>query len=124
MAVDLNIPGFRFFKTNLYARKDTSRGAGFDDMQVTLSWSRPFEIGREKFVIDGFVDYVVGWGPQATLVHFVPQVKWDLGQHIGRPGKVYFGTEIDIWKNQFGIKDSPAFTTDQIAINAILKVHF
>lgn len=124
-AVDLKVPGFQFFKLNAYARKDTGQGAGFEDMQWTLAWSRPFKVGDEGFRIDGFIDYVVGWGPQASpTIHIVPQIKWDLGAKWGKPGKIWFGTEIDIWKNQFGIKDSPAFDTDQFAINAILKVHF
>ncbi len=124
MAADLNMPGFKFFKTNVYARKNTSLGDGFDDMQVTLSWSRPFEIGEERFTIDGFLDYAMGWASQEEWMHLVPQIKWDVGARWGEPGKVYFGTEIDIWVNQFGIKDTPAFNTNQIAASAILKVHF
>ncbi|NVJ99190.1 MAG: hypothetical protein HWE25_13630 [Alphaproteobacteria bacterium] len=123
-AVDLNLPGFSFFKVNAYARKDTGLGAGFEDMQWTFAWSKPIKVGNEAFVVDGFIDYVVGWGPQASTIHFVPQLKWDIGAKWGRPGKVWLGTEIDIWKNQFGIKDTPDFNTDQVAINAILKVHF
>lgn len=123
-AVDLNMPGFKFFKLHAYARKDTGLGAGFDDMQWTLAWSRPFKVGGQAFVVDGFIDYVVGWGPQETSIHIVPQIKWDVGANWGKAGKIWFGTEIDIWKNQFGIKDSPAFDTNQFAVNAILKVHF
>ncbi|WP_286830543.1 MULTISPECIES: outer membrane protein OmpK [Kordiimonas] len=123
-AVDLNLPGFTFFNVHAYARKDTGLGAGFDDMQWTIAWSRPFKVGEQAFVIDGFMDYVVGWGPQETALHLVPQIKWDLGATWGEPGKIWLGTEIDIWKNQFGIKDTAAFDTDQVAINAILKIHF
>ena len=124
LGFDLKLPGFLFFQANFYARKETGHGVGFKDMQWTLAWNRPFAVGEEKFVINGFMDYVVGWGPQAANVHFVPQIKWDIGAKWGKPGKVYFGTEIDYWHNQFGIQDSAAFDTDQLAINAILQVHF
>lgn len=123
-ALDLNISGFKFVKLNAYARKDTGLGAGFDDMQWTLSWSRPFTAGSQQFVVDGFIDYVVGWGPLHSTVHIVPQIKWDIGANWTKPGKIWFGTEIDIWRNQFGIQDTPAFNTNQVAVNAILKVHF
>lgn len=123
-AVDFNMPGFKFFKVNAYARKDTSRGAGFDDMQWTLSWAYPVKAGSEKFMLDGFVDYVVGWGPQETALHAVTQVKWDIGEKIGLGKTVYLGAEIDIWDNQFGVKDTPSLDSDQIAVSALLKVHF
>jgi len=123
-AIDLKMPGFQFFKVNAYARKDTSRGAGFDDMQWTLSWAYPIKTSTEKFHLGGFVDYVAGWGPQETLVHVVTQVKWDLGHKLGLERKIYLGAEIDIWDNQFGVKDTPTLDTDQIAISALLKVHF
>jgi len=123
-AVDLNIPGFQFFKLNAYARKDTSRGAGFDDMQWTLGWAYPIELGTEKFRLDGFVDYVVGWGPQEPALHTVTQIKWDIGHSLGLDRKIYLGSEIDIWDNQFGVKNRPGLDTNQIAVSALLKVHF
>lgn len=123
-AIDFRVPGFQFFKVNAYARKDTSRGAGFDDMQWTLSWAYPINTQTEKFHLGGFVDYVVGWGPQETLVHAVTQVKWDIGHKLGLNRKVYLGAEIDIWDNQFGVKDTPTLDTDQFAVSALLKVHF
>jgi len=123
-AVDLNISGFQFFKINAYARKDTSLGAGFDDMQWTVSWAYPVTVKDEKFHLSGFVDYVVGWGPKETLVHAVTQVKWDIGHKMGLARKIYLGAEIDIWDNQFGVKNTPTLDTNQLAISALLKVHF
>ena len=123
-AVDLNMPGFQFFKLNAYARKDTSRGAGFEDMQWTLSWAYPIEAGGEKYRLDGFVDYVVGWGPQEPALHAVTQIKWDFGHKFGLGRKIYLGAEIDIWDNQFGIKNRAGLDTNQFAISALVKAHF
>jgi nucleoside-specific outer membrane channel protein Tsx len=121
--VNLDIPGFTFFKTNLYARKDKSLGAGFDDMQFTFAWHYPFSIGRYKFVTNGISDYVFGWGPRARNLHFVPQVRMDVGDLSGKPGKVYLGLEFDYWKNQFGIQNSPQLDTNQFGVSILLRVH-
>ncbi|WCL55201.1 outer membrane protein OmpK [Gimibacter soli] len=121
----LAVPGFAFFQVNVYARKDTGKGAGFEDAQVTVSWRKRFSIGQQEFVIDGFADYVMGWGPQAANLHLVPQVKWDMGKAMGLGDhRLYLGSEIDIWTNKFGIPDSGAFPTDQLGLNLILKAHF
>lgn len=121
----LDIKGFNFVDLNLYARKDTGAGAGFEDAQLTLVWSKSLHVSEEVFVIDGFMDWVVGWGPQESSLHLVPQVKWDFGRRLGmKNGKLYLGSEIDFWSNKFGIGSSEAFRTNQIAINLLLKAHF
>jgi nucleoside-specific outer membrane channel protein Tsx len=124
IGADFRVRGFNYLKLNVYARKDTSRGAGFEDVQLTLTWARPFQIGDSKFLVDGFVDYVVGLGPQVNNVHVVPQIKWDLGAEWSNPGTIYLGSEIDYWRNQFGISDSASLDTHQFAVNLLLKVHF
>lgn len=121
----LKVDGFTYVNFNVYARKDTSRGANFDDMHVTISWKRPFKVGGQDFVIDGFMDYVAGWGPQAANMHLVPQIKWDMGHLMGMDkGRAYLGTEVDIWTNKYGIPSSDTFKTNQLAASALLKVHF
>ena len=123
--IDFKIPNFTFVKLNIYARKDTGLGAGFDDAQITLAWNKPFTVGNQKFLIDGFMDYIIGWGPKSANVHFVPQVKWDMGNAFGaKPDKFYFGAEIDYWSNKFGIESTTGFKTNQLAISALLKAHF
>lgn len=121
--VTLDIPGFRFFKANLYARKDQSLGAGFDDMQITFSWSYPFTIGKYRFVSNGFSDYVFGWGPRSRYLHFVPQLRWDVGDLSGKAGKYFLGLEFDYWSNQFGIENSPDLDTRQLGISILLRMH-
>jgi len=32
--------------------------------------------------------------------------------------------DIDYWKNKYGIKDSDAFNTDQLAASVLIKFHF
>ncbi|MFC3053611.1 outer membrane protein OmpK [Kordiimonas pumila] len=123
-AVDLNISGFKYFKTNLYAHHKGSFDVGADDMQITISWARPFTVGAQKFLLDGFLDYEFGLGSAVPNLHLVPQVKWDMGATWGAPGRFYLGTEIDIWRNQFGVRDSETMETNQLAASLLLKATF
>lgn len=121
---DLRVDGFKFVKFNAYMRKDIDAGLGFDDVQLTLSWNRDFAFDGEVIRFDGFIDYVLGLNVQAPSLHIVPQIKWDMGRKWGSPGKVYLGTEIDIWRNQFGVRNRSGLDTHQFAWNLILKAHF
>ena len=121
--VTLALPGFSFFKANLYARNDRSLGAGFDDLQITVNWSFPFKISRYKFLTNGFSDYVFGYGPRARNFHFSPQIRVDVGDLRGRPGKYYLGLEFDYWDNQYGIADSPALDTSQLGVSLMFRAH-
>jgi nucleoside-specific outer membrane channel protein Tsx len=121
--VSLDLPGFSFFKANLYARKDKSRGANFDDTQFTFAWAYPFKIGNNQFVINGISDYVFGNGPRERNWHFVPQLKWDAGALRGKPRKYYLGLEFDYWDNQFGVKNSAGLDTRQFSVSLLLRMH-
>ena len=112
----LDFPGFSFFKANLYARKDKSRGAGFDDMQLTFAWGYPFELGKYSFVLSGISDYVFGWGPRARNFHLVPQLKLDVGALYDKPRKYYLGLEFDYWKNQFGVENTTSLDSNQLGV--------
>jgi len=121
----IGLDKLRYFQLNLYARDDFhSTEPGFKDFQLTIVTAYPFQIGNAKFLIDGYLDYVAGFGPQASNVHFNPQVKLDVGNFYGKAGKLFAGVEIDYWSNKFGIEDSSFFDTDQLAFSAILKYHF
>ncbi len=114
-----------FFQFNFYTRNDFhSDDAGFEDYQITMVTALPFQIAKAKFVVDGYVDYVFGYGPQAENVHLNPQIKLDLGNFFGNPDKLFFGVELDYWKNKYGIKDSSGFKTDQFATSALVKYFF
>ncbi len=121
--VSVDIPSFRFFKANLYARKDKSRGAGFDDMQFTFAWRYPFQLGNYQLVTGGTSDFVFGWGPRERNLHIVPQLLLDVGEMHGKPGKYYLGLEFDYWINQFGVPNSPALDTNQLGGSLIFRVH-
>jgi len=114
--------GFRYANVNIYARKDP--GSGFEDIQLTFAAAYPFTIGRAKFLADGFIDYVAGLGPKAENLHFVPQVKLDIGNFWNRPDQLYLGFDYDYWSNKYGVADSPALDSDQHAVSAILQFHF
>ena len=133
--MDLSVFGivgdrFEYFQINLYARNELNDGAGddpdrgFNDLQITVVAAYPLEIGQAKFLIDGFVDFVAGFGPQAQNFHFSPQIKLDIGNFWGKPGVLYAGVDIDYWTNKFGLQDSDAFDTDQVAVSALVKFHF
>ncbi len=121
---------FNYFQVNFYARNELNDGAGddpdrgFKDLQITVSASYPIEFGRTKILVDGFFDYVAGFGPQAQNFHLVPQIKLDVGNYFGKPKVLYAGVEIDYWINKFGLEGSSAFDTDQLAISGLVKFHF
>ena len=121
---------FNYFQVNFFARNELNCCAGdnpdggFDDLQITVSASYPIEIGKTKFLIDGFFDFVAGYGPQEQNFHFVPQIKLDIGNFWGKPEALYAGVEIDYWINKFGLEGSDTFDTDQLAISGIVKFHF
>ena len=133
--MDLSVFGvvgdrFEHFQLNIYARNELNNGAGddpergFKDLQITVVAAYPLEIGRTKILIDGFIDYVAGFGPQAKNFHFSPQIKLDIGNYWGKPGVFYAGVDIDYWTNKYGIQDSDAFKTDQLAVSFLVKYHF
>ncbi len=121
---------FEYFQVNIFARNELNDGAGddpdrgFEDLQITWVGATALEIGQAKLLIDGFVDFVVGFGPQAQGFHFSPQLKLDLANFWGKPGVLYAGVDIDFWTNKFGLQDSDAFDTNQVAASALLKFHF
>lgn len=103
-AVDLNLPGFRFFKTNLYLRSTPNLDE--DTWQVTLSWNRPFKVGEVNFLAEGFADFAGNAGPRYSANQFVvPRLLVDIGDLLGgEQGKLWAGIEYSYWHNKFGIE--------------------
>jgi nucleoside-specific outer membrane channel protein Tsx len=110
---DLSVPGFNFLNVDVLAYHDTSTFSGFGGgyscgevkttYQVTPSWQLPFSIGSAKFSFEGFMDVIGSHGSCKQQVLTQPQLRWDVGNHFGTPGKVYLGIEYQYWKNKFGI---------------------
>lgn len=117
---------FKYVQLNLYARAELTDNTpdGFRDMQVTMVAGYPFTIGRSQFLIDGYFDWVLGLGDEQSSFHLNPQVKLDIGNYWGQPGKLYAGLELDFWWNKYQIEDSSSFDTNQTAVSLLLKYHF
>jgi nucleoside-specific outer membrane channel protein Tsx len=117
---------FKYIQLNLYARSELTETApnGFRDMQITMVAAYPITIGRAKFLIDGYFDWVLGIGSEEWSYHLNPQIKLDLGNFFGTPDKIYAGVELDFWWNKYQIRSSDAFDTNQRAVSLLFKYHF
>jgi nucleoside-specific outer membrane channel protein Tsx len=118
---------FNYVQLNFYARNDLTPFAhnGFHDMQVTMVASRPFKIGEQQFLVDGYFDWVLGIGSDEDWsYHLNPQLTWDVLANHGSPGKLYLGLEVDLWWNKYQIVNTPDFDTNQAAVSLLLKYHF
>lgn len=113
VAVDFDIPGFTVATLNAYWRDDTDvKGSTW---QLTAVWEVPFTIGALDFVFKGFADYAGSEGPLEKQFHTSPQLVVDIGSHIfGEKRKLYLGTEIDIWWNEYGVKGQDDFVPQLI----------
>lgn len=115
LGVDLNLLGMDYASANVYARKQVHEG-GFDTWQLTLTGARHFNVGGQRLLVDGFIDYVAPGGSRHWNLHISPQLKWDLGARSGTPDRWYVGVELHYWKNKFGVAPIPGVkTTDQTA---------
>ena len=116
-----NVPGFIFFDTNIYYRANEKND---DDMQLTVAWGMPFNIGPAALAFDGFFDVTSGYDSNndlggQSIFHAQPQLKLDLGNLWGNPNKYYVGVEVDYWKNKFGVDGA-----DQTALQAMAHINF
>lgn len=116
-AVDLDISGFTFFNINIYHRNNP-RLAG-DSYQVTVVWERPFQVANMNFIFEGFVDITGGEGTSNSNIHTSPRLLVDISQLAGlKGGKLFFGTEVDIWNNKFG-QESVHETVPQLQLKMV-----
>ncbi len=115
-AIDLDIPGFKYFQLNAYRRNNEFSD---DNWQLTPVWALPFSIGGQNFLYDGFADWRSGSGNNTTELNITSQLTWDIGALMQTPNTIYIGVEYVYWTNKFGVQD-----TDERNLNALLKVHF
>ena len=108
--IDFDVPGFLFLNVSLLAYRDSSTsvtaghlcGSKKTTLQVTPTWSLPFSIGDAKFSFEGYADYIAKHGTCAKQALAQPQLRWDIGHHLGKPGTVFVGIEYQYWKNKYG----------------------
>lgn len=101
-AVDLNLPGFKFFSANAYVHDSTELDG--QTWQVTLAWNRPFEIGGLKFLAEGFADFQGREDTSHSNQLISPRLLLDVGDLAGiGSDRVMAGVEYQYWHNKFGI---------------------
>jgi len=100
-AVDWNIPGFKFLKTNFYKRYNPDLTGSSE--QVTIQWNLPFSISGESFLTDGFADLATAEGNRVGNEHVQIGLVWDVGRHFTKSNKLMLGTEYIHWNNKFGL---------------------
>lgn len=105
-AVDLKLPGFKFFQFNWYVRNEITAKTD-TGQQITLVWLVPFAVGSADFAFEGFVDYAYGLDSDAAPTEnntiAAPRLLLDVGKFFGSPGELQAGVEYQIWRNKFGI---------------------
>lgn len=115
ISADWQIPGFNYFQTSVYQVNND----GLDnETQLTVVYGAPFKLGNTSWMIDGYIDWSSAEDDHASDFHFNPQIRMDLGEHFGSPGKVEVGVEYSYWHNKFGVSG-----LNESMISAIVKVH-
>jgi nucleoside-specific outer membrane channel protein Tsx len=105
-----NVPGFQVLSlalttyTNFADPSPVARNLD-TTYQATVVWAAPFDLGSQKFKLQGFVDFIgnQGAGLDSQIV-FSPQIRWDIGYAMGRPAdKIHLGIEYTHFNNKFGL---------------------
>lgn len=116
--MDLNLPGFKFFKSNFFVRDNPNlSGSTF---QVTLGWNIPFTLNGTKILLEGFADIAGSEGTTVAHQLIVPRLLIDLGELSGiQENKLWLGMEWQYWHNKFGV-DGVTESVPQLQIKYIL----
>lgn len=114
-----DVPGFQYVDTAFYHVNNSELD---NDLQLTLTWGAPFELGSARFLFDGFLDYSTAESDHKSELNFTPQLKLDIGHFSGNPGVLYAGIEYAYWRNKYGLSDSVMDT--ESSVSALVKFHF
>lgn len=114
-----DVPGFQYFNTAFYHANNSETD---NDLQLTLTWGAPFELGPARFLFDGFLDYSTAEESHKSELNFTPQLKLDIGNFRGKPGVLYAGIEYAYWRNKYGLSDDVMDT--ESSVSALIKLHF
>jgi len=115
IGVSLDIPGFNYFSANVY---HADNELWEDDVQTTIAWELPFNIGNSEFVLDGFLDWSSAERDHASEELSMTQLKWNAGKLFGSKAPIYLGVEYIHWNNKYGIQG-----IDESNVQFILKAH-
>ena len=89
-------------------------------IQITPSWSIPFQLGKFRFMFDGFLDWVSSDSSGGRpFILAQPQLLLDVGHLFGQSGRIYAGIEYYYWRNKFGIDG-----IHDEALQGMLKITF
>ncbi|WP_323761234.1 hypothetical protein [Maricaulis sp.] len=116
-AIDLDLEGFRFFRVHAFLRDDPRRSGTTG--QLSIAWNRPFELGGEALLFEGFADLAGAEGPGVANQLLVPRLLWDIGAHHGASGRVFLGLEWQYWHNKFGV-DGVTESVPQLQLKWVL----
>lgn len=113
MRIAWNLPGFAFLNSDFTAYIDDSNAKvrETNSFMVDVNGRYPFELLNSRFSIEGHIEYVGerqnSFGVvHAWLFHQI-QFRYDLGHRLlGRPQKLFVGTEWQYWNNKFGTRVS------------------
>lgn len=103
LALDLDLPGFKFFKTNYFLRDNPQLDG--ETYQLTLVWNRPFDVGSAQFLFEGFADFAGSEGTSGSNQLIVPRLLLDVGALAGgAENRLWGGVEWQYWHNKFGVR--------------------
>lgn len=109
---NLNVPGFKYLKTNFYWRdKQKVEGRSF---QWSTFWMSHLNIKSWLFVFTGFFDLQTTEGTRRANFQIAPQFLVDLGNFWASPNKYQLGLKPIYWKNKFGQKGVNEFVPQAI----------
>lgn len=102
LAVDLNMKGFRFFKTMLFSRNNPDLAG--DTYQLTVAWNYPFKIQGVSFLAEGFTDLAGSEGVTVANQLLVPRLLMNVTDVFGlTESTLWAGIEWQYWHNKFGV---------------------
>lgn len=117
--LEWKVPGFQYFATRFYHVDNSETD---NDYQMTMVWGLPFELGPNRILFDGYIDWSSAADDHKSDFHFNPQLKLDLGHYFGKPHVLYAGIEYSYWRNKYGLSSDVMDT--ESAVSALIKFHF
>lgn len=105
--LSFDIPGFNLFNVQAFWRNDFD--APDHTYQITVSYNSDFSISGNRFVLEGYADWVVEGNGSTVLgddhranANSQPRFLLDIGNYWGEPNKLLVGTEVYLWNNKYG----------------------